>query len=233
MTNLAIFDMDGTLTNSNKVDAACYVRSIIEEFGIENVDDSWETYKNVTDPGVFDEIFENAFSREPSETETQRFLKRFLDMLEECRERDPALFAEIAGAGDILKMLRKHPEWEIGIATGAWRESALFKFESAGIAIEGIPFVTGSDEKSREGILRKCIGAAKDHYRVGDFERIVSIGDAVWDLRTAANMKIPFIGINKPEKFQALSECKILRDYSDSEKFMRYLEEATVPVIRK
>jgi hypothetical protein len=44
-------------------------------------------------------------------------------------------------------------------------------------------------------------------------------------------LKIPFIGINKPDKFRHLAECKVLRDYSDAETFMKYLEGATVPVI--
>jgi len=231
MAKLVIFDIDGTLTNSNKVDATCYVRSLKEEFRIEDIDESWETYKNVTDSGVLEEIFEKAFSRSPTESEIRRHIKRFIELLEEYCKKDSASCEEIPGARDIINLLRNHPEWKIGIATGAWRESALFKLKSAGIDIKGLPFATGSDSKSREDMLEKCIDAAKICYGMDEFEKIVSVGDGVWDLRTAANMKLPFIGINKPEKFRHLAECKVLRNYSDASTFMKYLEEATAPVM--
>lgn len=232
MAKLVIFDIDGTLTNSNTVDALCYVRSLKEEFGMEEIDESWETYKNVTDSGVLEEIFEQVVSRKPTESEIRRHIERFIELLEESCKKDPALFEEIPGARNIVNLLRNRPEWKIGIATGAWRESALFKLKAAGIDINGLPFVTGSDCTSREALLDKCIDAAKSRYGEEEFERMVSVGDGIWDLRTAANLKIPFIGINKPEKFRHLAECIVLRDYSEPEKFMRYLDEATAPVLK-
>ena len=231
MAKLVIFDIDGTLTNSNEVDAICYVRSLKDEFELNEIDESWETYKNVTDSGVLDEIFEQAFSRKPTESEIRRHIKRFIELLEESCKKDSASCEEIPGARNILNLLRASSDWKIGIATGAWRESAVFKLKSAGIDIEKLPFVTGSNSKSREDLLGKCIDAAKDYYGIDEFERIVSVGDGVWDLRTAVNMKLPFIGINKPEKFSHLAKCMVLRDYTDAETFMRCLEEATVPVM--
>lgn len=229
MAKLVLFDIDGTLANSNKVDAICYVRAVQEEFELEHIDDRWETYKHATDSGIFEEIFERAFSRKPSESENDRVVARMARLLEEYHSQDPSLFHEISGAGDLLAYLRDHPIWKAGIATGAWKESALFKLKAAGIDYRGLPMVTGSDAKTREEILLRCIDLSKERYGVGEFEKIVSVGDAVWDLKTAANLKLGFIGINKPEKFKSYKDCRVMQDFRDQGLFMQYLEEAWVP----
>lgn len=229
MAKLALFDIDGTLVNSNEVDAICYVRSVQEEFGLDKIDDRWETYTHATDSGIFEEIFERAFSGKPSESEIRRTVARLANLLEQYYSSNPGMFDEIAGAGNLLKFLQDHADWRIGIATGAWKESALLKLNSAGIEYGGLPMVTGSDAKTREEILLKCIELAKDQYGVAEFEKIVSVGDAVWDLETAGNLKLGFIGINKPEKFKDYENCRVMQDFSNQELFMQYLEEALVP----
>ncbi|NQU07114.1 MAG: HAD family hydrolase, partial [Candidatus Abyssubacteria bacterium] len=161
--------------------------------------------------------------------EVRRHVERFANLLEEYYLEDPALFREIDGAGEILEKLQNHPEWKVGIATGAWKESALFKLQAAGLDVENIPMVTCSDAKTREEILRKCIEDSKERYGVAEFEKTVSVGDALWDIKTANRLKVGFIGINQPGKFDGFPNCKVLRDFSKGETFMRYLEEAEVP----
>ncbi|MBI4831043.1 MAG: HAD family phosphatase [Candidatus Lindowbacteria bacterium] len=263
MTKLAIFDIDGTLVNSTEVDAECFVRSITEEFGIHDIDDHWEHYKNVTDAGVFEEILEKAFARKPSESEVQRHIKAFLRLLEASHAEDPGLFREVPGARNIVARLRNHPEWKIAIATGAWCESALFKLRAAGISAEGIPLVTGSEEKVRERLVLRCIGEAERHYVTydsrrskvkgrksgvdagksvrmnshpqgfdtarGTFEKIVSIGDGIWDYEAAKRVGIGFVMIDVKGRFGGSEDFKTLRDYRDQELFMKRLEEAANP----
>ena len=91
--------------------------------------------------------------------------------------------------------------------------------------------VTGSDANTREEILLKCIDLSKNQYGVTKFEKSVSVGDAVWDLKTAGNLKLGFIGINKPEKFKDHEDCRVMQDFSNRELFMQYLEEAIVPEV--
>jgi len=229
MAKLVLFDIDGTLVDSNEVDAICYVRSVEQAFGLTDIDDRWETYTHATDSGIFCEIFERAFSREPSESEVRKHIDCMEGLLREYYSRNPAMFNEIGGAGEILRKLKDRPDWRIGIATGAWRESAVFKLQSAGIDYEGLPFTTGSDAKTREEILLKCMDMAREQYEIGEFDKIVSVGDAVWDLKTANKLRVGFIGINKPEKFADFPDCRVLSDYTGQELFMRYLEEAEIP----
>jgi len=47
-------------------------------------------------------------------------------------------------------------------------------------------------ERTTEGV---GYTKAKDFYKVDIFEHIISVGDGIWDLRTARNLKIHFIGI--------------------------------------
>ncbi len=231
MAKFVMFDIDGTLVDSNEVDAICFVRSIEEEFDIADIDARWETYKHATDSGIFEEIFERAFASKPSGREIRRHIERFSNLLEEHYSQDSAMFAEIGGAGAVLKKLKDHPEWKIGIATGAWRESALFKLRSAGLDVRGIPLVTGSDAKSREEILLGCIEDSKACYGADKFEKIVSVGDAVWDLKTANKLGVGFVAINEPQKFIDFPDCKVLKDFGRQELFMKCLEEAETPLM--
>ena len=80
MAKLVLFDIDGTLVNTSEVDAMCYVRSFIEEFGLKEIDERWENYRHATDSGILDEIFERAYSRLPSEEEVERHIRRFLQL---------------------------------------------------------------------------------------------------------------------------------------------------------
>ena len=230
MKKLVIFDIDGTLIDSSKVDEICFVRSIQDKFQIENINDNWESYTEATDSGIFEEIFQASFSRKPSRDEQIKHIERFVALLRDYHVREPSMFQETSGAADILECLKHHAEWEAAIATGGWRESALFKLHAAPIDIKGIPMMTSSESKYRNEILRKCIEYAKRVYDVGTFERIISIGDAIWDLKTAYTLGIGFIGINS-SRFSRYRGCLALTDFTDQDTSMNYLERAEIPDI--
>lgn len=230
MKKLVIFDIDGTLIDSSEVDEICFVQSIQDEFQIENISDNWESYTEATDSGIFEEIFQNSFSRKPSRDEQIKHIERFVALLRDYHAKEPSMFQEISGARDILERLKHHAGWEVAIATGGWRESALFKLHAVPIDIKGIPMMTSSESKCRDEILRKCIEYAKRVYNVDKFERIISIGDAIWDLKTAYSLGIGFIGINS-SRFSRYRGCLALTDFTDQDTFMNYLERAEIPDI--
>ena len=49
---LIIFDIDGTLTRTMKADEECFVRSLAEVCGFNDVDTDWSRYKHATDSAV-------------------------------------------------------------------------------------------------------------------------------------------------------------------------------------
>jgi phosphoglycolate phosphatase-like HAD superfamily hydrolase len=229
MPKLALFDIDGTLIDSGAVDAECFVRSLEDAFGIRNVDTRWERYRHATDAAIFEEIFEERAGRKPLEEERESQIDCFLERLREYRRFNPDLFREIRGASAMLDLLKRHAEWRVAIATGTWKEAASFKLDAAGLDVRGIPISTCSDAHSREAIIRGCIATAKDFYQAKEFRRIVSIGDALWDMRTAAKLQIPFIKIGTAEYPEISDSAFALVDFHESERFLRYLDEAVVP----
>jgi phosphoglycolate phosphatase-like HAD superfamily hydrolase len=48
---------------------------------------------------------------------------------------------------------------------------------------------------SREEIVNSAIEKAKKYYNVDEFQKIISVGDGIWDLKTARNLGIHFLGI--------------------------------------
>jgi beta-phosphoglucomutase-like phosphatase (HAD superfamily) len=119
--NLAIFDIDGTLTNTNVIDAQCYVRAVHAEFAIDATGLNWADYTFVTDIGITNQMFQERFGRQPSDDEITRLQRRLVDFLEEAFATTPDAFEEIAGANAALTWLRRHPDWEVAIATDAGR----------------------------------------------------------------------------------------------------------------
>jgi len=54
---LVMFDIDGTLTETMKVDEECLVRSFVEVFGFTDIETDWSHYPHVTDSGIFHEVY--------------------------------------------------------------------------------------------------------------------------------------------------------------------------------
>ena len=51
-----IFDIDGTLSNTTKVDDKCFIKAFKIVFGIDISNQNWSELTNVTDWGITEEI---------------------------------------------------------------------------------------------------------------------------------------------------------------------------------
>jgi phosphoglycolate phosphatase-like HAD superfamily hydrolase len=181
---LVIFDVDGTLVRSYELDGACFVAAFEDVLGIADVDTDWARYDHVTDPGIAAQIIHERQGREPSADELARLQSAFRIRLAEAASRDGA-YAALPGAAGLLAALRARTDWAMALATGAWREAALFKIGRSGLDLDDLPAAFGEDGPSRQGIVRAAIARAREHAGVDDFARIVCVGDGVWDVRTA------------------------------------------------
>src|SRR5438132_340399 len=63
---LVMFDIDGTLTETMKVDEERFVRSFAEVFGLTDIDADWSHYPHVTDSGIFHEVYAPRMGRLPT-----------------------------------------------------------------------------------------------------------------------------------------------------------------------
>ena len=230
---LAIFDIDGTLANTNPVDAQCYVRAVKDERGVDLRDARWSDFTFVTDSGISVQVFERYLGRAPAAAELVQLRHRFRDLLAQAARDQRESFSEVAGASQALDRLRSDPHWTVAIATGSWRACALVKLAAAGLDIDGIPAAFADDGLAREDILTTAQARAREAYRQANFSRVVSIGDAPWDVQTARRLGLPFIGVRAHRDAVALEEwgaSHVLRDFTDYDVLLRCLAEARVPV---
>jgi len=228
MKNLVIFDIDGTLTKTTHVDDVCFVQSFVDELGIRDLDTDWSRYPTVCDSGITQHIFRTHLGRLPSATELTRLQRRFVSLLEQSYERDPHLFVEVPGAGAAVHNLRQQAGWAVAIATGGWQMSALFKLNKAGIAVDGLPAAFADHGVTREVILATVLVMARHTYQQQQFARVVYIGDGVWDVRTARQLNLDFVGVASGDReavLRAEGARAIIQDFSDIDQFRHVLEE--------
>jgi len=229
---LVIFDVDGTLTDTNGVDDDCFLQAFEDALGITDISDDWENYPHTTDSAIALHIFQTKFDRAPQAEEIQKHKTRFLELLQIRSTLNPALFEEIAGAGEMLKRLSGENDWAIAIATGSRRAAVRLKMKAAKIDGDDYPIASADDGLSREEILQAATAMALKVYNQSEFEKIISVGDGVWDVRTAANLKIPFLGIGDEKtaaKLRHAGASVILENFGDYDLFLSSLESATVP----
>jgi phosphoglycolate phosphatase-like HAD superfamily hydrolase len=232
---LAILDVDGTLTDTNHVDELCFTRAFAETHGLTAISTSWENCPQVSDSGISHQIFLDHFGREPADHDLMLLKGRFFDLLHEHHAHDEAFFAEVPGARAMVRRLEQEDDWAITIATGCWYGSAKMKLAAAGIELDRFPGGFAEDARSREGIVQTAIDRARRHYGCDRFAKIVSVGDGLWDVRTAINLGLDFIGVGGGARAQALSEAgakHIIGDYSDLNRFFEFLDLAERPSAR-
>src|SRR6266850_75120 len=232
--NLAIFDIDGTLTNTNSVDNECFVKALAEAHEITEINTDWAAYPHTTDSGITQHIFQERFGRHPDERELDKFTRCFVHLLSEQYKSNFISFAEVIGASLALTRLQRGSDWAVAIATGCWRESALLKLRAAKIDIDGIPAAYAEDGLSREEILQAAVSQSLKQYSLTSFGKIVSIGDGLWDVRTARRLSFTFLGVGCGESATMLSQAgarDVTKDFADYNQFVRLLNEAEVPTV--
>jgi len=196
---IALFDIDGTLTASNRIDSECFADAFRDVFGL-SIDTDWNAYEHTTDRGIATEALRR-FGRAADESALTLHRTRFIELLDQRM----TTLDEIPGARAFLAELLARG-WRIALCSGAWSDSARLKLTRAGLPSD-LPLASCDDAISREAILRRGIllagGSADD--------TIVSFGDAPWDVRAAANLKLPFIGIGRRS-----GAAEVFEDYRDA-----------------
>src|SRR5215471_18560061 len=104
--HLVIFDIDGTLTQTNHVDDQCFVQAFVDELGISGLNSDWSRYPTVCDSGITYHVFQEYFQRNPRVDEMARLQRRFVALLEEAYQQAPGNFVAVPGAVQMLQSLK-------------------------------------------------------------------------------------------------------------------------------
>jgi phosphoglycolate phosphatase-like HAD superfamily hydrolase len=228
---LVVFDLDGTLTRTFAVDGDCYLQAFDKSLGVKDVDDKWSEYEHVTDLGIMQEVFQSRFGRAPDRTEIEGFVECFVGLLQGRYESAGNAFGEIPGATAFLTRLRP-ARWGVAIATGGWERSARFKMDAAKLGAGHLPAAFAEDGPARHEIVQAAIARARTYYRENAFHRVVLVGDAIWDLRCAQKLGLPFVAVAPPDRVTHLGELgtsHVIEHFIDQNGCFRCLEEARVP----
>src|SRR5688500_1398964 len=204
MPRLAVFDIDGTLTDTNRVDDECFLRAVSDVLDVDVALLDWSGAPHVTDSDLLRWFAERHCGRALRAGESNAVLERFLTLLRDQLHAAPERFAPVAGAPLVFEALRA-ANWHVALATGGWESSAQLKLRAIGLDPARVPLASATDAMTRVEILELARDRAAANGET--FSRIVSIGDGVWDVRAAADLRWPFIGIGTDDRARRLREA--------------------------
>jgi phosphoglycolate phosphatase-like HAD superfamily hydrolase len=189
---LVLFDVDGTLTNTNRVDELCLIGALESILGVRNLSHDWSSYAQSTDSGIVAEVVTRVVGHEDADV-VARVRHRFFDLMEQSYTEQPELFAPVQGAQGVFGRLRQSG-YAVAIATGAWHESARFKMRVAGVDMHGVTMATGDDHTERALILQLAVDRVR-RWDGHEPDHVVYVGDGNWDIAAATALGYSFIGI--------------------------------------
>ncbi|MCO6491782.1 MAG: HAD family hydrolase [Phaeodactylibacter sp.] len=228
---LVIFDVDGTLIFSEKRDSLAFAATYEKIYRRAFPTIDWRTYPHVTDTTIFDSVIRQHFGRPSSEPEVRRFQEHYVALLEDNRRAAPRDYLEVPGARQAVAALEQDSRYLVAVATGGWKWSAEVKLRHVGIAVDHRLFSGADGKASREHIIEEVIGFAGELHG-NSFDKIVYIGDAIWDVDTTRNLQLGFVGVRRQGDFGLLQRegaRHVIRDYLDYEGFLRLVDEAVPP----
>jgi phosphoglycolate phosphatase-like HAD superfamily hydrolase len=197
--NLLVFDIDGTLLDSENVHQTGFVNAL-HAIGVEFVNTDWESYTHLTDSFIAKQNYESDVNRGFSKEMLLQFEAEFMKLIQDCS------VTQIAGANDFLQRILKETNYAVCFATGSMLKPALLKLDRAEIEYNQGVLEASNNYFTREEIVNSAIAKAKKHFNVNDFKRIISLGDGIWDVKTAQNLGLEFIGIGIGNKEKLASQ---------------------------
>lgn len=118
-----------------------------------------------------------------------QFEAEFMKLIQDCS------VTQIAGANAFLQKILQETNYAVCFATGSMLQPALLKLDRAEIEYNQAVLEASNNYFTREEIVNSAIAKAKKQYKVSTFKRVISLGDGIWDVKTAQNLGIEFIGI--------------------------------------
>lgn len=185
-----IFDIDGTLLQSDATDDTLYLAAIREVLGDVRLRPSWGMYTQFTAAGILAEILgDNAIDVTPGTVAAVRDC--FVASVgRHVTARGP--FAEVPGARAFVQRLHASSTQRVAYATGGWHGAAQLKLSAAEFPVAGIPLATSDDHADRREIMRLALRQLG-----GPFHSVTYYGDGHWDAEAAKSLGWRFVAVGK------------------------------------
>ncbi len=199
------------------MDDECYARAVAETLAVAAEAIDWSDTPHVTDSAIARHLWARYRTHADEAHDVAEIQRRFLAILRAELTRAPERFVAIAGAAALFPHLRR-AGWHVALATGGWLASATVKLRAAGLVASDLPMACADDAESREEIVRLAWQKAEVQAGIA-FRRVVSVGDAPWDVRTARALGLPFVGIAtgvRADRLRTAGATTILPDLSDA-----------------
>ncbi len=194
---LYIFDIDGTLTDS----IPTYLKVITEVMkaaGLKDIDTDYDHYLHHTDRYAINYNWKRNYGVAPSKD-----IHSDLDTkLAYALSKEPTII-EIKGARKLLThFIEKGIPFAFG--TGAYPKATAIKMNDCKLPYHNDILSTSYSSITRAGFVKQAIDKAMKYYKIENFDKIVAVGDGVWDLKAAQTLRLDFIGIGKKNKMQMM-----------------------------
>ena len=186
MARLLLFDIDGTLIESNGAGGAAILDAAEEHFGIQREHLPALQLAGSTDPAIAMDVFGH-LSRQHTPEEIATFLDRYLSHLQRRLQAADFSGYTLPGVVELLEALRNEREAHVGLLTGNVRRGAVIKLTRHGIYEHFADGGFGSDHYDRNQLgpvaLKRMQDATGTTYDITD---VIVIGDTPKDIRCAA-----------------------------------------------
>lgn len=228
---LILFDIDGTLVfTENRQDSQSFAKTYesIYQKPFPTID--WHRYPHVTDKTIIETVIQEAFKRLPNPEEIEVFRNHYMNLLTKEREQNPHFFKEVPGAKRMMERLLQQDGFCVGIATGGWAKPAEIKLAHVAIPFGQFPIAGADGQPTREDIIKVALNHAYQLHQ--HFDRIVYIGDALWDVQTTRNLNMNFVGIRRRNDLEVLRRAGaqiVLPNFLNQDRFLAAVLEAKPP----
>ena len=226
---LVIFDVDGTLCDTCDVDDVGFCAVAAEMLGAPVPPSSWKAAPDITDAGILAWLWHRHRGRGPTPEEREAFVAGFESVLARELRRASGRSLAMAGAAQLLGRLAA-TGWNFAFATGGWGRTARLKLRTAGLPVE--PLLASSDDSPDRAEIFRLAGDRAAARSGAPHARSVLVGDGIWDVRVAAHLGWPLLGIARGERAQRLREegaSAVVPDFQDLNAVLGLLLGCEVP----
>lgn len=187
---LVLFDIDGTILNTNGAGRRAIARAFDDLFGFTEITEGYR-FDGKTDPQIIQDLLHLAGSAAAADgDEVERVCRAYLTFLTDELRVTPGRTRLYPGIAAILGALRGHRASTLGLLTGNLAEGARLKLAAARVETSTFPIgAFGSDSPNRLDLPRVAKGRGEEYLRRPlAWADLVVIGDTPADVACALNV---------------------------------------------